>query len=76
MTNTSNTTPVNPTSTLPLDEWLHEIEVAGGQCMPAHQLETMLKTASPAVKRTPQFQYWQGVLDTHHIHLHFGGVAA
>ncbi len=76
MTDKSITTPANPTSTLTLDEWIYEIEVAGGPCMPARQLEAMLKTAPPSIKKTAQFQYWQGVLDTHQVHLFFGGVAA
>lgn len=76
MTDTSITTPITSTSTATLDAWIHEIEIAGGPCMPAKELEQMLDTAPPDVKKSPEYQYWRGVLDAHQIHLFWGGVAA
>ena len=76
MTTTSITTPTSNPSTLTLDDWLHEIEVAGAQTMPTHQLEDLLAIAPLAVIETRDYAYWKGVLDAHQIHLHWGGVAA
>lgn len=75
MTYRSITTHKNHPSPLTLSAWLHEIEVAGGPCMPAHKLEQMLKTAPPMAKQSAEYQYWRGVLDAHQIHLCYGGVA-
>lgn len=76
MTDTPFSTPPVTPSTIILDAWLNEIEVAGGPTMPAHQLEAFLDNAPIAVKESAVYQYWRGVADAHEIHLNFGGVAA
>jgi hypothetical protein len=59
-----------------IENFIHEIEIAGGQCASAHKLEHMLDIAPPVVKESAQYQYWRGVADAHQIHLYFDGVAA
>lgn len=76
MTDTSITTPIVSTSTLTLDAWNHEIEIAGGPCMPAAKLERMLDMAPQTFRESSIYHYWRGIADAHQVHLHFGGVAA
>lgn len=75
MTYKSITTSANHSSTITLEAWINEIEIAGGPCMPANELERMLDTAPPVIRESSAYNYWRGIADAHQVHLYFGGVA-